>query len=133
MRFTQGKHCIYNIGYHVIWVPKYRKALLTGTIKEIIEESILEKSKELNIFIEKYEIMPDHIHIFMKCNPNQHISKIIGQLKGYSSYKLRSKYTKYRKYKSFWAPSYYCESVGHISEETVKKYIEKQWEALGKK
>lgn len=44
------------------------------------------------------------------------------------SYKLRSEYPKYRtQYKSLWTPSYYCESVGHISEQIVKKYIEDQW------
>lgn len=133
MRFTQGNNCIYNIGYHIIWVPKYRKSILKGKIKKNVEESLLDKAKELNISIEKYEIMPDHIHIFIKCSPKQCIANIIGKLKGYSSYMVRSKNIEYRKYKSLWAPSYYCESVGHISEETVKKYIENQWEALGKK
>jgi putative transposase len=99
-RFAYGKHCVYNLGYHVIWIPKYRKVILKGTIKDIIEKSLFEKAKDLNIIIEKYEIMPDHIHLFIKCNPKQDLSNIIGQLKGYSSYRLRSEYPKYKKYKS---------------------------------
>ena len=72
--------------------------------------------------------MPDHIHLFIKCTPNHRVSDIVRHLKGYSSYKLRSEYPKYRKqYKWLCAPSYYCESVGHISEHTVKKYIDDQW------
>ena len=64
--------------------------------------------------------MPDHIHLFIKCSPNQRVSDIVRQLKGYSSYMVRKSYPQYRiKYKSLWAPSYYCESVGHISESTV--------------
>ena len=72
--------------------------------------------------------MPDHIHLFIKCTPDHKISDIVRQLKGYNSYILRKAYPFYKKkYKSLWAPSYYCESVGHISEATVKKYIEDQW------
>jgi len=80
----------------------------------------------LDITIENYEIMPDHIHLFIKCGPQHTVSKIVQHLKGYSSYKLRSDYKHYRKYKSLWTRSYYCESIGHISEKTVKKYIDDQ-------
>ena len=127
-RFQRRNKTVYNVGYHIIWVPKYRKSILQGKFKTIIENALLEKAKELKITIEKYEIMPDHIHIFVKCTPNHRVSDIVRHLKGYSSYKLRSEYPKYRtQYKSLWTPSYYCESVGHISERTVKKYIEDQW------
>lgn len=72
--------------------------------------------------------MPDHVHLFIKCTPNHKISDIVKQLKGYSSYVLRKAFPIYRtKYKSLWAPSYYCETIGHISENTIKKYINDQW------
>lgn len=80
-RFKRGKHCIYNVSYHIIWTPKYRKCILKDNIKIIIENALLEKSEKLNISMEKYEIMPDHVHIFLKCNPTQNIANIIGQLK----------------------------------------------------
>jgi putative transposase len=128
MRFNHSNNCIYNIGYHIIWCPKYRKSILVGEFKIIIENALLNKAKQLEIILEKYEIMPDHIHLFIKCKPTQAIATVVQQLKGYSSYILRNKYPKYKKlYKHLWAPSYYCESVGHISEQTVKKYIEDQW------
>lgn len=93
-------------------------------IKDTIEKSPFEKAKDLNIVIENYEIIPDHIHIFIKCNPKQCVANIVGQLKGYSSYKLRSEYPKYRKYPTtLRSPSYYCESVGHISVQTVKNIV----------
>lgn len=126
-RFQHKNRVIYNIGYHIIWVPKYRKSILVGDFKVIIENALKEKAIELGINIEKYEIMPDHIHLFIKCTPHHKVSDIVKNLKGYSSYKVREKYKNYRKYKAFWSPSYYCESIGHISEETVKKYIEDQW------
>ena len=125
-RFKHGRTNIYNLGYHIIWTPKYRYSILKGNFKIIIENSIFEKCNQLDIVLEEYEIMPDHVHLFLKCKPNQCISNIVKELKGYSSYKLRSLYPKYRKYKAFWSPSYYCESVGHISETTIRRYIENQ-------
>ncbi len=127
LRFKKSNTSIYNLGYHVIWCPKYRKKILIGIFKDIIEVSLFEKAKEINIIIEKYEIIPDHIHLFIKCTPNHKISDIIKYLKGYSAFKVREKYQEYRKYPHFWSRGYYCESVGHISEATVKKYINDQW------
>lgn len=69
--------------------------------------------------------MEDHVHLFIKSNPTLSISYIVQQLKGFSSYKIR-KYLNYHKTKAFWSPSYYCETIGHISENTIKKYIENQ-------
>jgi len=130
-RFHHGKSAIYNVNYHIIWTPKYRKSILTGDFKVVIENALVEKAKEIGVVIEKYEIMPDHVHLFIVCTPHHKVSEVVQHLKGYSSYKLRSKYPQYRKrFKALWSPSYYCESVGHISEETIKKYIESQWERL---
>ena len=81
----------------------------------------------MNIDIEKLEIMDDHVHIFFKPKkPNHSIPKIVQSLKGFSSYYIRNKYKEAIKYKSFWSSSYFIESVGNISESTIKKYIENQ-------
>ena len=70
--------------------------------------------------------MPDHVHLFIKIPVTLSISKVIQQLKGYSSFRTR-KILKIHKYKSFWSSGYFCESVGHISELVIKKYINNQW------
>jgi putative transposase len=130
MRFQKGCKNVYNVGYHVIWATKYRSQIMTGNFAKIIENALLVKAQQLEVVLEKYEIMPDHLHLFIKCTPHHKISEVIGQLKGYSSYILRKIYPKYRKkYKHLWSPSYYCETVGHISEATIKKYIDNQWQS----
>jgi putative transposase len=125
-RFVRKKGVVYNISYHVIWTPKYRSHILKGNIKQIVINALLEKANEIKIKIEKYEVMEDHIHLFIKAKPTHKISEVVRFLKGYSSYKVREYYPKYRKYKSFWSSSYYCETIGHISERTIKKYIDDQ-------
>lgn len=71
--------------------------------------------------------MLDHIHIFVKTTPVDSPHFIVQQLKGYISRNLRTEFKELRtKIPSLWTRSYYCESVGHISEDTIKKYIEDQ-------
>ena len=119
-------HKVYNISYHITWIPKYRKHILKEFIKKDLSILLKEKCKDMNIDLVIYEIMPDHIHLFIKSNPSLTISKIIKNLKGYTSYKLRNKYLFLKRYKSLWTSSYFCETIGLISEKTVRKYIEMQ-------
>lgn len=87
---------------------------------------IYEKALDIGITIVAIECMPDHVHIFCKCKPDLSISLILKYLKGYSSYKLRLKFHNLKKYKALWAPSYYCETIGHLNEKTIIKYINDQ-------
>lgn len=71
--------------------------------------------------------MPDHVHIFIKTKPTLAPHYIVQQLKGYTSRILRKEFPKLKsRIPTLWTRSYYCESIGHISEETVKKYINDQ-------
>ena len=62
----------------------------------------------------------------LKSNPTLSVSFIVNQLKGYTSYKLRKEFIFLKKYKSLWTSSYFCETIGLISEKTVRKYIKMQ-------
>jgi len=78
----------------------------------------------LGLTIENMEVMPDHVHLFVKSPPIHAPHFIVGQLKGYSSRMLRGEFPKLKsRLPTLWTRSYYIESVGHISQETVKKYI----------
>lgn len=112
--------------YHITWTTKYRKKYLIGLIKKTLEKILIYKAKDININIEKYEIMPDHIHLFISIKSTDNISNIVKLLKGYSSFEIR-KELKLHNYKSFWGRGYFCESIGHISEKIIKKYIDNQW------
>ena len=126
-RWKSSKTCVYNLGYHLIWCPKYRRKVLTEEIQKRLKELLIEKAKNLGIEIEKMEIMPDHIHLFVKAKPVDAPHFIVGQLKGYTSKHLREEFPQLKKrLPTLWTRSYYVESVGHISEEKIKKYIENQ-------
>jgi len=126
MNRIHNKHNITNICYHIIWIPKYRKHLLTAHIKEELKVILIQKCAELNIELVEYEIMPDHIHLFIRSNAILNISYIIKILKGSSSFILRSKFTYLKRYKSLWTRSYFVETIGAINANTIIKYIKNQ-------
>ena len=130
MAYQRWKHLnttVFNLGYHLIWTPKYRKSFLIGPVKDRLEKLLYEKAEELDIDIESLEIMPDHLHLFVKPKPVHSPQFIVNQFKGYTSRHLRDEFKHLTKVPSLWTRSYYIESVGHISEDTIKKYIEEQW------
>lgn len=126
-RWTHSKTTIFNISYHLIWCTKYRRDLLNEEIQERLKTLLNEKSLELGCDIQIQEVMTDHVHIFVKANPTLAPHYIVQQLKGYTSRILRQEFKSLRsRTPTLWTRSYYCESIGHISESVVKKYIENQ-------
>lgn len=125
-RLKTSNKAVFNVNYHIIWCPKYRLKILVGKIKERLNNILLEKAEEIEIKIVKVAIMSDHIHLFLECNPKISPNIIVKYLKGYSSRELRKEFSSLKRNTNLWSRSYYCESVGHISEATIKKYIDNQ-------
>ncbi len=73
----------------MIWCPKYRRKVLKDGVEIRLKELLLIKAKELNVSIETMEIMPDHVHLFVKTTPVHAPHYIVAQLKGYTSRVLR--------------------------------------------
>ena len=126
-RYHYNSHCVFNLGYHIIWCPKYRRKVLVDGIEEKLKTLLLQKASQIGIIIEEMEVMPDHVHLFIKAAPTISVHFIVNQLKGYSSRVLRMEYPHLRsRLPTLWSRSYYCESIGHISEKTIEKYIADQ-------
>jgi putative transposase len=126
-RWKTSNTAVYNVAYHIIFCPKYRRKVLVGKVETRLRELLYEKAERLGVEIETLEIMPDHIHMFVKAEPNRPPQQIVGQFKGYTSRVLRKEFASLRsRLPTLWTRSYYLETVGHISEETIRKYIEDQ-------
>ncbi len=126
-RWTHSNTTVYNIGYHIIWCPKYRRKVLVGDVEARLKELLLKKAEEIGVSIEELQVMPDHVHLFVKAPPVASPHWIVQQLKGYSSHELRAQFKSLRtRLPTLWTRSYYVESCGHISEDTIRKYIEEQ-------
>lgn len=117
---------VFNIGYHLIFCPKYRKPYFFK-FQNIIKHHFQKIANKLDFIIEELDIMPDHVHLFIRCKTlSTTVSSIVHKLKGGASFVIRKRYPFLKKYKSFWSPSYFCESIGNMSEDVIRKYIRNQ-------
>jgi len=124
---TNSAH--YNINYHFVWCPKYRKKILTGEIakslKIIIETICMSKGWQ----ILELQILPDHLHLFLSSPPYESPTGIIKVLKGTSAIQIFRQFKELRKglrKGHIWSPSYYVGTAGTVTEETIRKYIQEQ-------
>lgn len=129
MGYVHHRTTVCNIGYHLVWSTKYRRPVLTGRVERALK-NLLPKIALRNDFEIKYlEIMPDHVHVFASCHPKYAPAKLYKALKGTSAKLLFKHFPHLRRYLwggKLWNPSTFVETIGHISEQTVKKYIEDQ-------
>lgn len=118
---------VYSCTYHVIFCPKYRRPVLVNKIADRLKELILEKQNEYKYKIIEIEVMPDHVHMIIDINPKLGVYTAISKIKGYTSKTLRQEFKELKsKLPTLWTRSRFISSVGNVSLETVKKYIEDQ-------
>ncbi|SRR5258708_34218521 len=123
----RNRGAVYSLQYRLVWCPKYRRKVLVGPVANDLQALLNEKAHELNVNIEALEIMPDHVQLFITAPPTKAPHYLANQFKGYTSRVLREKYVDLRsRLPSLWSRSYYIGSVGHISDETIKAFIEAQ-------
>lgn len=126
-KLKNNRSSVYNVSYHIIFCPKYRRKVLVNGIDTKLKKILLQKAKASGFDIEKIEVMPDHVHLFVKAHPRISINSLVSKLKGYSSFMLRKEFPKLKsRLPCMWTRSFYVETIGHISESTVKKYIDEQ-------
>ena len=122
----------YLLQYHIIFVCKYRKKLLVSKqISDDIKQFSYEICQKHKVIIRYMETDKDHIHYMIETEPTMSISKIVNLMKSYTTYHIWKRYPDYlRKYfwkeHTFWTDGYFVCSVGNVSEEMLRKYIENQ-------
>ena len=125
----KGSHSVYDIQYHIVWVTKYRKKILEGDISRRLREIIRQTCEKNKITIIKRNIRKDHVHMLISCPPILAPAKILQYIRGRSSKMLQEEYPELRKQywgQHMWAIGYYCGTVGTVTEETIRNYIENQ-------
>ena len=122
----------YLLQYHIIFVCKYRKKLLVSRqISDDIKQFSYEICQRHSVIIRYMETDKDHIHYMIETEPTMSISKIVNLMKSYTTYHIWKRYPQYLrkqfwKEHTFWRDGYFACSVGNVSEEMLKKYIENQ-------
>ncbi len=123
------RHATYDIKYHLVWCPKYRRPVLSGDVGVRLAELLPEYASALGGEVLDLVVMPDHVHMFASFPPTLAINQIMYRLKGATSRQLRREFPHLKsRLPSLWTRSYYVGTAGHVSAETIRRYIEEQKE-----
>lgn len=127
METKRTRHAAYNICYHFVWVPKYRRRVLVGSIAERLHVLISEKTKELDGEVLNLTVQPDHVHLFCSFPPTLAPHQIMHRLKGYTAFVLRDEFPELQsRLPNMWTRSYYVGTAGNVSAQAIQRYIDAQ-------
>lgn len=132
MQKISENNCVHSLGYHIIWCPKYRHAVLKDDIAVEAKHIISETCGEYGWILHAIEVMPDHVYVFVQADHQTEPVEIAKTLKSISAVYIFAKFPKLKGRKfwgsGLWSRGTYYGSVGETNEETVKKYIETQFD-----
>ena len=128
-RYRLGAHTKTDLKVHLIWIPKYRKRVLTGQVALRARDILCQIAMEHELEVISGKISSDYVHMFIGYRPTHNVSKIMQWLKGISSRILLSEFAHLRKQfwgRHLWARGYLAVSSGNITDEMIQQYIEEQ-------
>jgi len=128
MQTRLSGHGAYRHEYHIVWIPKYRKKVLTGRVKESIEGHMRDIERyHPEVRILQWNIQIDHVHMVAEIPPKYGVSMIVGKIKANTSRKVRSEGLVKGVYwgGAFWSPGFFSSTVG-LDEEMIQKYVKYQ-------
>lgn len=128
-KYKKLSHVVYKCDYHIVWVPKYRFRILTGAVKDLVENDIRLLCEWKGSMVEELNVQEDHIHLVVSIPPKISVSQLLGVLKGKLAIKLFKSYPALKKKpywgNHFWARGYFVSTVG-LDEDLIKRYVKYQ-------
>ncbi|MBP8989420.1 MAG: IS200/IS605 family transposase [Clostridia bacterium] len=106
--YKATRYATYSMNYHMVWIPKYRRKILTGDIA---------KWKIIAL-----DIMPDLVHLFVSAPSKYSPAEIMKVLKGWSARRTFMMFPELAQKTGRgtpWAPSYYAGTAGNVSTDTL--------------
>ena len=131
MDYRYASHTVFQNEYDFVWVTKYRYKVLRGEIAERVRALVRETCEAFEIRIVKGVVSKDHVHILASCPPTMAPSEIMRRIKGRTSSKLLEEFPTMKKRfwgRHFWARGYFCATVGQMTEEMIRQYLEHHFE-----
>jgi len=121
-------HTKWECKYHVVFIPKYRRKVLYGQLRNHLGEVFRELARQKESRIEEGHLQVDHVHMVLSIPPKYAVAQVVGYLKGKSAIHIARTYGgRERNFvgEHFWARGYFVSTVGH-DEEAVRRYIQTQ-------
>lgn len=132
MTIRTGRHCVFMLHAHLIFITKYRGEVFNEVALQRLEAIFKEICSAFETELTEFNGERDHVHLLINYPPKVQLSKLINSLKGVSSRKLKQEFVYLREHwickksGSLWSPSYFAGSVGGAPLSVLKQYIEQQ-------
>jgi putative transposase len=128
--FRTGRHVVYALTAHLVFVPKYRRKVITERVFGVLRTSWEATCADFECELRETGYESDHVHLLVSYPPKVSLSTLVNSLKGVSARRLRSAHLPEVERKlwgsHFWSPSYCAVSCGGAPLEIVKRYVEAQ-------
>ena len=125
-----GRHCVFNLHIHLVFVTKYRRSVFTKAVLEDLKEIFASVCQDFEAELVEFDGEKDYVHLLINYPPKVSVSRLVNSLKGVSSRLIRKKRYACIQDKlwagAFWSPSYFAASCGRAPISIIKQYIEQQ-------
>lgn len=125
-----GRHCVFNLHIHLVFVTKYRRSVFTKAVLEDLKEIFASVCQDFEAELVEFDGEKDHVHLLINYPPKVSVSRLVNSLKGVSSRLIRKKRYPCMQDKlwagALWSPSYFAASCGGAPISIIKQYIEQQ-------
>ena len=130
MGIRRTKHAVYDIKYHLVWIPKYRKHVLVEEVAGYTKEVLQRIAEEYEFTVDTMEVMEDHVHVFLEAPPRYSPAHVVQIMKSISGREVFKRFPELRdKFWSgeLWSDGYFVRSVGdRVTADLIRRYIEYQ-------
>ncbi len=130
MGIRRTKHAVYDLKYHLVWIPKYRKHILDKEVSDYIKAVFKVIAEEYEFRIDTMEVMEDHVRVFVEVLPRYSPAQVVQIMKSISAREVFKKFPDLRKQLwagELWNDGYFVRSVGDkVTADIIRRYIEYQ-------
>jgi putative transposase len=124
------RHAVYDLKYHIVWVPKYRKMILKSSMAKRLKEIFQGIAERYEFDIDTMEVMGDHNHLFIGAPPRYAPSEIVQIMKSISAKKVFKEFPEVTEQLwggELWNDGYFVRTTGDkVTTEVIRKYIKNQ-------
>jgi putative transposase len=125
-----GRHCVFVLHAHLVFVTKYRHEVFTDTHHRRLEQIMRDVCNDFEVELAEFNGGNDHVHLLVNFPPKVALSKLVNSLKGVSSRRMRQEFPElsrhYYQANRLWSGSYFAGSAGGAPLSIVHQYIEQQ-------
>ena len=130
MGIRRTKHAVYDLKYHLVWIPKYRNQIMDKEVSDYLRTVFEKIAEEYEFRIGTMEVMEDHVHIFVEVPPRYSPARVVQIMKSISAREVFSEFPHLREQLwagEMWKDGYYVRSVGDkVTADIIRRYIEYQ-------